>query len=59
MTVEPDTLTDKGEDGESKFWATYDTVANGYDDDFLSQANDDMGIILTFVRSSPCLSMQV
>ncbi|KAG2040623.1 hypothetical protein BDR03DRAFT_840018, partial [Suillus americanus] len=32
----------------SKFWATYDTVSMEYDDDFLSRANDDMGIVLTF-----------
>ncbi|KAG1737812.1 hypothetical protein EDB19DRAFT_1610268, partial [Suillus lakei] len=32
----------------SKFWVTYKKVANEHDDDFLSRANDDMGIILTF-----------
>ncbi|KAG1850999.1 hypothetical protein C8R48DRAFT_612852, partial [Suillus tomentosus] len=35
-------------DIESKFWATYDEVSTGYDNDFLERANGDMGIILTF-----------
>jgi hypothetical protein len=51
-----------GESGkgiESKFWATYKKVSNEYDDDFLDRANDDMGIILTFVCPYPCLSKQV
>ncbi|KAG2340423.1 hypothetical protein BDR05DRAFT_889998, partial [Suillus weaverae] len=39
---------ERGKDFNSKFWATYKKVANEHDDDFLSRANDDMGIILTF-----------
>jgi hypothetical protein len=41
---------ERGEDVESKFWASYKKVSNEYDDDFLERANDDMAIILTFVR---------
>jgi hypothetical protein len=40
-----------GKDVESKFWATYKKASNDHDGDFLERANDDMGIILTFVRS--------
>ncbi|OJA16565.1 hypothetical protein AZE42_03845, partial [Rhizopogon vesiculosus] len=39
---------ERGEDVQSKFWATYKKVSNEHDDDFLERANDDMGIILTF-----------
>jgi hypothetical protein len=42
---------ERGKDDNSKFWATYKKVSTEYDDDFLGRANDDMGIILTFVRS--------
>jgi len=49
----------RGKDAESKFWATYKTVSDEYDSDFLDRANDDMGIILTFVSLFLCLSMQV
>ncbi|KAG0699432.1 hypothetical protein DFH29DRAFT_936975 [Suillus ampliporus] len=48
---------ERGKDVDSKFWAAYKKVSNEYDDDFLERANDDMGIILTFVRSFLCLSM--
>jgi hypothetical protein len=41
---------ERGKDVESKFWASYKKVSNEYDDDFLERANDDMAIILTFVR---------
>ncbi|KAG1718794.1 hypothetical protein EDB19DRAFT_1887007, partial [Suillus lakei] len=39
---------ERDKEDDSKFWATYDKVSTEYDDDFLSWANDDMGIILTF-----------
>ncbi|KAG1838907.1 hypothetical protein DFJ58DRAFT_626619, partial [Suillus subalutaceus] len=35
-------------DDNSKFWATYKKISAEHDNDFLEQANDDMGIILTF-----------
>ncbi|KAG1720505.1 uncharacterized protein EDB91DRAFT_1026205, partial [Suillus paluster] len=35
-------------DVNSRFWATYKTISNEYDDDFLKWADDDMGIILSF-----------
>ena len=57
-----DTLVveERGKDAESKFLATHKKVSNDeYDDDFLERANDDMGIILTFVCSFLLLSMQV
>ena len=41
---------------EPTFWATYETIARDFDDKWLSRVNHDMGIILTFVCSSPCLS---
>jgi hypothetical protein len=41
---------ERGNDINSKFWATYKKVSTDYDDDFLGRANDDMGIILTFVH---------
>jgi hypothetical protein len=41
---------ERSKDVESKFWASYKKVSNEYDDDFLERANDDMAIILTFVR---------
>jgi len=44
---------------EPTFWATYETTASEYDDKFLERANQDIGIILTFVCSSLCLSLQV
>jgi len=44
---------ERGKDAESKFWATYKKVSNERDDDFLARANDDMGIILTFVCLFP------
>ena len=44
---------ERGEDVESKFWATYKKVS--YDNDFLERANDDMAIILTFVRLFQCI----
>ncbi|KAG1805471.1 uncharacterized protein BJ212DRAFT_1283701 [Suillus subaureus] len=50
---------ERGKDDSSKFWATYKKVSTEYDDDFLGRANDDMGIILTFVRLFLRLSMQV
>ena len=49
---------ERGKDVQSKFWATYKRVANEYDDDFLERANDDMAIILTFVRSFILLPMR-
>jgi hypothetical protein len=48
-----------GTDTESKFWATYKKVSDGHDIGFLERANDDVAIILTFVRSFLPLSMQV
>ncbi|KAG1818887.1 hypothetical protein EV424DRAFT_957234, partial [Suillus variegatus] len=39
---------ERGKDDSSKFWATYKRVSTEYDNDFLEQADDDMGIILTF-----------
>ncbi|KAG1727874.1 hypothetical protein EDB19DRAFT_1642767 [Suillus lakei] len=39
---------ERDKDADSKFWATCDKVSTQYDDDFLTRANDDMGIILTF-----------
>ncbi|KAJ8584824.1 hypothetical protein M405DRAFT_746350, partial [Rhizopogon salebrosus TDB-379] len=50
---------ERGKDVQSKFWATYKRVSNEYDDDFLERANDDMAIILTFVRSFILLPMPV
>jgi len=44
-----------GKDVESQFWARYKEVSNEHDNDFLERANDDMGIILTFV----CLFMSL
>jgi hypothetical protein len=46
---------ERGKDVESKFWATYKKVSNEYDGDILERANDDMAIMLTFVRS--CIFM--
>jgi hypothetical protein len=40
---------ERGKDVESQFWATYKKISNEHDNDFLERANDDMGIILTFV----------
>jgi hypothetical protein len=48
-----------GTDTGSKFWATYKRVSNEHDIGFLERSNDDMAIILTFVRSFLPLSMQV
>jgi hypothetical protein len=50
---------ERGKGVDSKFWATYKRVSNEHDDDFLERANDDMGIILTFVSSFLRLLMQV
>lgn len=41
---------ERSKDVDSNFWETYQKVSTEYDDDFLARANDDMGIILTFVR---------
>ncbi|KAG2076167.1 hypothetical protein BDR04DRAFT_1003625, partial [Suillus decipiens] len=49
---------ERGIDANSKFWATYKKASTEYDNDFLDRANDDMGIILTFVRFFPRLPMQ-
>ena len=46
---------ERGEDVESKFWATYKKVSYEYDNDFLERANDDMAIILTFVCLFQCI----
>jgi hypothetical protein len=46
---------ERGKDVESHFWETYKNVSNEHDNDLLERANDDMGIILTFV----CLFMSV
>ena len=46
---------ERTKDVESQFWATYKTVSNEHDNDFLERANEDMGIVLTFV----CLFMSV
>jgi hypothetical protein len=40
---------ERSKDVDSNFWETYKKVSTEYDDDFLARANDDMGIILTFV----------
>ncbi|KAG2360148.1 hypothetical protein BDR07DRAFT_1261119, partial [Suillus spraguei] len=40
---------ERGIDVNSKFWATYKKASTEYDNDLLGRANDDMGIILTFV----------
>jgi hypothetical protein len=48
-----------GKGVESKFWATYKKISNEHDDDFLERSNDDMGIILTFVRAFCCLLLRV
>jgi hypothetical protein len=50
---------ERGKGVDSKFWATYKRVSNEHDDDFLERANDDMGIILTFVSSFLRLPIQV
>lgn len=42
------TIAECSKDVDSHFWETYKKVSTEYDDDFLAQANDDMGIILTF-----------
>lgn len=44
------TIVERSKDVDSNFWETYQKVSTEYDDDFLARANDDMGIILTFVR---------
>jgi hypothetical protein len=52
-------VEEHGKDVDSKFWATYKRVSNEHDGDFLERANDDMGIILTFVSSFLRLPIQV
>jgi len=44
---------------ERTFWATYETTARQYHDKALERTNQEMSIILTFVCSSLCLSLQV
>ena len=50
---------ERGGNVQSKFWATYKKVSDEYDSDFLDRANDDMAIILTFVRSFQRISVQI
>ena len=49
---------ERGGNVQSKFWATYKKVSDEYDNDFLDRANDDMAIILTFVRLLQHISLQ-
>jgi len=50
---------ERGGDVESKFWATYKKVSDEYDTDFLDRANDDMAIILIFVRLLQSISVDI
>jgi len=50
---------ERGGDVESKFWATYKKVSDEYDNDFLDRANDDMAIILIFVRLLQSISVDI
>ncbi|KAG1847855.1 hypothetical protein DFJ58DRAFT_477554 [Suillus subalutaceus] len=56
------TIAEHSKDVDSNFWETYKKVSTEYDDDFLVRANDDMGIILTFLStllsSSECSQIQ-
>jgi hypothetical protein len=49
----------RNHDVKPKFWATYKKAADEYDDAFLPRAHDNIGVILNFVRSLLCLTMQV
>lgn len=51
-------IVERSKDVDSNFWETYKKVSTEYDDDFLARANDDMGIILTFVFLSEPRAIQ-
>ncbi|KAG2357167.1 hypothetical protein BDR07DRAFT_1421139 [Suillus spraguei] len=47
--LQESTIAEKcGKDVESKFWVAHIKSSTEYDKGFLQQANDDMGVILTF-----------
>ena len=48
-----------GQGVESMFWATYKKVSNEHGQAFVEGENDEVGNILTFVRSLRCLSMHL
>ncbi|KAG1800066.1 uncharacterized protein BJ212DRAFT_1400971 [Suillus subaureus] len=48
----PTIAKERAQNALSKFWATYKTVSDEYDDDMLERCNGNMDIVLIFVRET-------
>lgn len=48
-----------GKDTPSQFWSAYERVAKQHDDEFLEMQNNDMDVLLIFVRTASFVYLEL